>query len=207
MTVDITFRGLDDVRKRVAAIPEKVDEASAFAINEATRFGQAESSRRIREQVAFSASYIGSAEDPNSRLRVSKRARPGDLVGVIAGRTRPTSLAQFVQGAFKRNRPVRVKVSATRGAQTIKNAFPMRLRRGTGVYDPQNSNVGLAIRLGKDEKVRNKNQMVQVSGSLYLLYGPSVDQVFRDVRVDVQEPVADVLESSFLRNFARLNRG
>ena len=203
MTVDVTFRGLDDVRKRVAGIPETVDRASAFAINEATRFGQAESSRRIREQVAFSASYIGSAEDPNSRLRVSKRANAGDLVGVIAGRTRPTSLAQFVQGAFKRNRPVRVKVSATRGAQTIANAFPMKLRRGTGVYDPQNSNTGLAIRLGKDEKVRNKNQMVQDSGSLYLLYGPSVDQVFRDVRIDVREPVADVLESSFIRNFAR----
>lgn len=207
MTVDVTFRGLDDVRKLVAGIPEKVDQASAFAVNEAARYGQAESSRRIREQVAFSASYVGSAEDPNSRLRIAKRAKVGDLEAVIAGRTRPTSLAQFVKGAFKRNRPVRVKVSASKGMQTIANAFPMKLRRGTGVYDPNNANLGLAIRLGKDEKVRNKHQMVQVSGSLYLLYGPSVDQVFRDVRYDVQEPVADVLESSFLRNFARLNRG
>ncbi|MGH8074287.1 MAG: hypothetical protein ACREO4_09455 [Lysobacter sp.] len=207
MTVEVTFRGLDDVRKMVAGIPETVDRASAFAINEAARYGQAESSRRIREQVAFSARYVGSAEDPNSRLRVSKRAKPGDLEAVIAGRTRPTSLAQFVQGSFKRNRPVRVKVSATKGAQMIPNAFPMKLRRGTGVYNPENANVGLAIRLGKDEAVRNKRQMVQVSGSLYLLYGPSVDQVFRDVRFDVQAPVGDVLESSFLRNFARFNRG
>lgn len=207
MTVEIGFRGLDEVRRSVAGIPERVDEASAFAINEAARYGQAESSRRIREQVAFSARYVGSAEDPSARLRVSKRARKGDLEAVIAGRTRPTSLAQFVKGTFKRNRPVRVKVSATRGAQTIRNAFPMKLRRGTGVYDPDNANVGLAIRLGKDEVVRNKRQMVQVSGSLYLLYGPSVDQVFRDVRYDVQGPVGDVLESSFLRNFARLNRG
>ena len=86
MTVEVGFRGLDDVRKRVAGIPETVDQASAFAINEAVTFGQAESSRRIREQVAFKASYIGSSDDPNARLRVSKKARVGDLEGVIAGR-------------------------------------------------------------------------------------------------------------------------
>ena len=85
----------------------------------------------------------------------------------------------------------------------------MKLRRGTGVYDPENANVGLAVRLqdGKLPGGMNKKQMVQVSGNLYLLYGPSVDQVFRDVRFDVQAPVGDVLESSFLRNFGRLNRG
>lgn len=210
MTVGVTFRGLDDVRKRVAGMPETVDRASAFAINEAARYGQAESSRRIREQVAFKASYIGSAEDPGARLRVSKRATPGDLTGIIAGRTRPTSLAQFQTSAkLGKNGYVRVKVSASRGSRTIPNAFPIKLRRGTGAYEPGNSNEGVAVRL-KDGKLPaglNKKQMVQVDGNLYLLYGPSVDQVFRDVRFDVQEPVADVLESSFLRNFARLNRG
>lgn len=209
MTVEVTFRGLDDVRKMVAGIPETVDRASAFAINEAARYGQAESSRRIREQVAFKASYVGSAEDPGARLRVAKRARAGDLEAVIAGRTRPTSLAQFQTGAkLGKGGYVRVKVSATKGARTIPGAFPMKLRRG-GVYDPGSVNQGIAVRL-KDGKLPaglNKKQMVQVDGSLYLLYGPSVDQVFRDVRYDVQEPVADVLESSFLRNFARLNRG
>ena len=102
---------------------------------------------------------------------------------------------------------MRVKVSASRGAKVIPNAFPMKLRRGTGVYDPENANIGLAVRLGKDESIRNKHQMVQVSGSLYLLYGPSVDQVFRDVRYEVQAPIGDVLESSFLRNYGRLSRG
>ncbi len=207
MTVEVTFRGLDDVRKSLSAIPERVDRASAVAINEAIRFGQAESSRRIRQQVAFSAAYIGGAEDPGSRLRISKRARVGDLEGVVSGRTRPTSLAQFVKGGFKKNKPVRVKVSASRGAKLIPNAFPLKLRRGTGVYDPENANVGLAVRLKKGESIRNKRQAVQVSGNLYLLYGPSVDQVFRSVRLEVQAPVGDVLESSFLRNFSRLNRG
>lgn len=210
MTVEIGFRGLDTVRKNVAGIPETVDRASAFAINESITFGQAESSRRIREQVAFKASYVGSADDPNARLRVSKKAHVGDLEGVIAGRTRPTSLIQFMTGAkLGKGGYARVKVSAHGGAKRIPNAFPMKLRRGIGVYDPENANQGLAVRLqdGKLPGGMNKKQMVQVNGNLYLLYGPSVDQVFRDVRFDVQGPIADVLESSFLRNFARLNRG
>lgn len=210
MTVEVGFRGLDDVRKRVAGIPETVDRASVFAVNEAVTFGQAESSRRIREQVAFSARYIGTSDDPNARLRVAKKARMGDLEGVIAGRTRPTSLAQFSKGAkLGKGGYVRVKVKAGGGTKRIPNAFPMKLRRGTGVYDPENANEGIAVRL-KDGKLpggMNKKQMVQVSGNLYLLYGPSVDQVFRDVRFDVQAPVGDVLESSFLRNYGRLSRG
>lgn len=206
MTVDVTLQGLKKVRQYVAGLPDVVDEAASFAVNEAARFGQAESSRRIREQVAFSAKYIGSADDPNSRLRVAKRAKKNDLTAVIAGRVRPTSLAQFVQGEFKRGRPVRVRVSPG-SSKRIRNAFPIKLRRGTGVYDPGNANQGLAIRLKEGEVIQNKKQMVQLDGNLYLLYGPSVDQVFRDVRYDVQAPIGDVLESSFLRNFGRLSRG
>lgn len=211
MTIGLTINGLDDVRKMVSGIPETVDRASAVAINEAITFGQAESSRRIREQVAFKASYIGNATDPGARLRVAKKARVGDLVGVISGRHRPTSLAQFEQGAkLGKGGYVRVKVSATGGSKRIPGAFPIKLRRGNGVYDAENSNEGIAVRLDKDGNLPgglNKKQAVNVSGSLYLLYGPSVDQVFRDVRFDVQGPVGDALESSFLRNFGRLNRG
>lgn len=211
MTVGLTMRGLDDVRKMVAGIPETVDRASAFAINEAVTFGQAESSRRIREQVAFSASYIGNATNPGARLRVAKKAQVGDLEGIVAGRMRPTSLAQFEQGAkLGKGGFVRVKVSATGGSKKIPGAFPIKLRRGNGVYDAENSNEGIAVRLTKEGKLPGglkKKDMVNVSGNLYLLYGPSVDQVFRDVRFDVQAPVGEVLESSFLRNFGRLNRG
>jgi hypothetical protein len=210
VTVEIGFRGLDDVRKLVAGVPETVDRASALAINETIRFGHAESSRRIREQVAFSASYVGRSTDSNARLRVAKRARVGDLEGVIAGRTRPTSLRQFMQSAkLGRGGYVKVRVSPSKGSKRIPNAFPMKLRRGTGVYDAENANEGVAIRLknGKMPAGVNKKQMVQVDGNLYLLYGPSVDQVFRDVRFEVQAPMGDKLESNFLRNFGRLNRG
>jgi hypothetical protein len=37
-----------------------------------------------------------------------------------------------------------------------------------------------------------------------LLYGPSVDQVFRTVAVDISPPLLDNLQSEFLRQFQRL---
>jgi hypothetical protein len=192
VNLDVQLKGLDEARKSISHIPEVVDEAAMFAVNDSAEFAQSESSRRIREQVAFSARYIGSAQDPSARLRVSKRARTNDLEAAVAGRMRPTSLAQFAVGAFVRGKPVRVRVSPGRTSK-ISNAFPIKLRRGTGVYDPENANVGLALRLKAGESVRNKREMVQISGNLYLLYGPSVDQVFRDVRFEVQAPVSEHL--------------
>lgn len=206
MTIDVQLKGFAEARKGIARIPEVCDDAAVFAVNDAAEYGQAESSRRIREQVAFSARYIGSAQDPNARLRVARRARRGDLEAAIAGRMRPTSLAQFSVGAFTRGKPVRVRVAPGRTSK-IPNAFPIKLRRGTGVYDPENANAGLALRLKQGETVRNKREMIQISGNLYLLYGPSVDQVFRDVRFEVQAPIGDYLEASFLRNYERLSRG
>jgi hypothetical protein len=37
-----------------------------------------------------------------------------------------------------------------------------------------------------------------------LLYGPSVDQVFRTVAVDISQPLLVHLENEFLRQFIRL---
>lgn len=202
---EITLKPLDKLRKEVARIPEIADEASRFAVNDTADFAHAESSRRIRDQVAFKVSYLGTA-DGGGNLAVAKRAtRGGDPEAILVGRMRPTSLMRFVQGTFQRGRPVRLRVSPGR-LSSMSNAFPMKLRRGRGIYDPDNANEGLAIRLKKGESVRNKREMVQVSGNLYLLYGPSVDQVFRTVRADVAPAVSEHLERDFLRHYARLTR-
>ena len=80
----------------------------------------------------------------------------------------------------------------------------MRLRAGTADIETK-SNLGLALRLRPGESVLNKRQMVQVSGNLYLLYGPSVDQVFRSVAEDIAPEATDILEAEFLRLIDRMN--
>ena len=72
----------------------------------------------------------------------------------------------------------------------MNRAFLMNLRSG---------NLGLAVRLAPGERIDNKRRMVQMSNGLYLLYGPSVDQVFRSVAEDVSADAGDFLEQEFLR--------
>ena len=85
----------------------------------------------------------------------------------------------------------------------MKRAFLIKLNKGGGQTDTQ-FNAGLAIRLRPGEKIQNKVRQVQLSKNLYLLYGPSVQQVFLDnqgsgVAEDMKGEVLDQLEREFLK--------
>lgn len=210
VSVQVETRGLEALIAYFESLPEKADEASIFAVNEGARYGQTQGSKGIRDQVAFSARYIGSANDgASARLGIIKRARSGDVEAIVRGRERPTSLARFavgskVVGRRTPGRPVRVKVAARGGAVTMPGAWLMRLRQGTRL-DDESFNVGLAVRL-KPGQTLNKREFASSKGrnGLHVLYGPSVAQVFRDVARDLQGPVSARVENEFIRQFERL---
>ena len=161
------------------------------AINKTADQARTKSDREIRAQVAFPATYLSPS---TGRLTVSQRARRGDLEARIKGRHRPTSLARF---ATKSGKAVNVEVKP--GLSTfLPRAFLIRLRAGSGITETK-FNQGLAIRLKPGETLRNKKQAIRMASGLYLLYGPSVDQVFRDVAVDISPETALRLEQEFLR--------
>lgn len=83
----------------------------------------------------------------------------------------------------------------------------MRLRKGSQAVSAENSNIGLAVRLKRGDTIRNKRQAVPVGGGLYLLYGPSVGQVFAAVAADIGPQVSDKLSDEFIRQFERLDNG
>lgn len=184
--------GLDNASRRRAAFQ---------AINKAARDARAEAARRIRGQVNLPASYVSPS---NKRLYVSKKAQGSDLEAVITAQGRATSLARF---ATNRNRVgkagvyVQVKPGAVR---FMRRAFVIRLPGVDGRTDPGLGNLGLAIRLRPGERLENKLQARRVENGLYVLYGPSVSQVFRandgeGVANDIAPSVARDLESEFLR--------
>lgn len=224
MTVEVTTRGLDSIIERLHGLPETIERAETLAVNAGVRYAHTAASRGIREQVNLPARYLGSAASGgNDRLKITKYAKPGDPEAVIRGRERPTSLARFVVGSKtlgKRTpgRPVRVKVSAKGSAKTMPGAWLMRLRAGR-VLDDDTFNVGLAVRLKPGESI-NKREFVNTfgdyefgenrrsprAGRMYMLYGPSVAQVFDDVAVDIEGPVSTRVEAEFVRQFERLNK-
>ena len=200
MTISVSVNGFASMAKFLDEIPDRAKKAASLAINQtADRQGLKLIRGKMREQINFPARYL---EDPR-RLGVTSRAKPENLEAVITGRSRPTSLATFVaSGRGGRGAaPVRLRVNPGR-TRTIQQAFLFNLRAGTEA----GGNVGLAIRLKPGQRVFNKAVMKPFVSGLYLLYGPSVDQIFRTVAGDVAPELADVLLEEFMRQFARLER-
>lgn len=181
------------------ALPARIVNAALRAVNATADRTSPEARRRIRAQVNFQAQYLtGTDSSGQQRLGVSQRATSGSLEAVITGRSKPTSLARFVQGSPAIGKPG-VTVSVAPGfARFMERAFVIRLPAGRSDIETQN-NLGLAIRLKPGEVVHNKRVMARLSGNLYLLYGPAVDQVFATVREDVAPGAEQFLGDEFMR--------
>lgn len=190
----IAVDGLSVLRD-LQTIPNEVKRAALQALNKTLSRTRTSSARVMREQVNFPARYL-SGED--GRLAITKKATSGDLEGVITGRERPTSLARFLaSGSVGGKNGVSVQV-APGMARRSKRMFLVRLRAGNADLDTK-SNLGLAIRLKPGERVEGKHKMVKFGKGLYLLFGPSVAQVFASVADDEAPGAAAFLETEFLR--------
>ncbi len=202
MTVRVTIEGLADLNNFFEIAPQAARRAARLAINDtARRVAVGESIREMQEQVAFPPGYL---QDPN-RFGVARFATEDNLAAAIVARQRPTSLARFTSARSPGGKQgVRVRVNPGR-TREMGRAFLIRLRSGSAEL----GNLGLAVRLRPGETLANKREVVAKSmgNGLYLLYGPSIDQVFRSVAEDVSPRVADALATQFLRQFARETGG
>lgn len=175
--------------------------AAVRALNKAARDGRTQAARMIRANVAFPASYVGPGE---KRLYVSKQATRGDLEAKITARGRVTSLARFVKGNPSPNAAgVYVEVQPHKAIH-LKRAFVIKLPQGNNSVTDTAHNLGLAVRLPKGKTLNNKLTARQVASGLYVLYGPSVSQVFRandntGVAEEMAPDVAADLAAEFLR--------
>ena len=195
--------GLEDME----ALRKSIRLDAARALNTAAERGRTLGARAIRDEVNFPAAYLTPGQ---KRLYVAKKATRTDLEARIRARSRPTSLARFTTGSTAINK-AGVSVTVQPGkARYMKRAFLVRLKAGAGSIETR-SNLGLAVRLKAGETLRNKNQVRRLDSGLYLLYGPSVDQVFRardgsGVAEDIAPEIADILETEFLR-LVEVDRG
>lgn len=196
MSVDIIARGLSDMQQYFEQFPRIAAEAAAMAINEVSAgVGLTAIRRDMRSQIEFPAGYI-----EGDRLKVQSRATANNLEAIIRGRDRPTSLARFAQGqtlSNTRGRPLQVKVK--RGnPRLLKRAFMVKLK---------NNNMGIAVRLKEGEELEKTDGAIQLADNVYLLYGPSVEQVFRGVANDNTSFIADNVRRRFVHHFSRRVRG
>jgi hypothetical protein len=197
-TFDIELKGLD-VIDTVKNLSKDIPLIAVQTVNKTADRTRTFSARKIREQVSFPASYLNPSA---KKLYVAKKATKTNISATIKASGRPTSLARFTTGGRFNKRGITVQVSPGRTKQ-MGNAFLMRLKSGSASIDTR-SNLGVAIRLRNGEVLRNKKSFRRINKNLYLLYGPSVDQVFMGkdrtgVILDAEPFALDYAEKEFLR--------
>lgn len=207
----LTVSGIPEFQKFFDEEPVIARRAARLAINQATeRVGLREARQRMLQQVAWPRGYLTENVAGRTRFGLAVRATDRDLEAIVRGRFEPTSLARFTRakpipsGLTPRSRrrrqraPIRVTIQPGRTVE-LPNAFLLRLRSG---------NVGLAVRVKPGERLRRtRGAKIITTGrlkGLALLYGPSVEQVFRTVGADIRDPLAAAVEAEFRRQFVRL---
>lgn len=204
--IKIEAEGLGRFKQYFEAAPDLANKAAVLALNQiASRDAMTLIREGIEAEVALPDDYVA------PRITVSRKAYHSSLEAVLTARGRPTSLARFAPGQVPRTgkgagRPQGVRVAVKPGAgRLMKRAFLTRLPRGKAKITDESFNVGLAIRLKKGERIAHKHTMTEFQGGLYLLYGPSVNQVMRHVADDKSPEILDALDNEFLRQFNRLS--
>lgn len=192
----ISLENLDVALNSIKSIkdsPKKISQA----INRTASWTRTQASRKIRDQVNLTATYL------NQNLSVGRPANPDNLSTTITGRFRATSLARYAKGTpetTRKNGQVTVTVKPGHPKQ-MKSAFLMRLKGIDGATADGKGNIGLAVRVKPGETLRNKHKMMNGSKTkgLALLYGPSVDQLFRSVSKDMTDDIKNYLQQEYVR--------
>lgn len=174
---------------------ETIDLIASQVINKTVDRARKSSADKMRDQVRFPASYL---QGESSRLQVTQRASPNKLEAVITGRSRATSLARFASSAKKSRTGVMVEVKPG-SPHLIPGTFLMPLKSGAEA----GGNMGLAIRVKQGQRPKNAYRPVKINDRLWLLYGPSVNQVFKTVREDVSPEAAMFMQQEFKRLISR----
>lgn len=184
----------------IGRISEVSDKAASLAINTvANRSGMTLLRKSILDDIAFPRDYLTA-----DRFGVRQNANPQNLEAVITARHRPTSLARFVApGTPMGSRArigIRVQVNKKKGAAKTFGKYAW-------LTTLENGNIGLALALKPGETLDNRygEPAWLVPGRVALLYGPSVDQVFRHVSEDDAPKIGQLVTDEYNRQFARLS--
>lgn len=203
MSLVITLEGAQDLEARFRQLPQIATEAARIAINAAAAQAVVLAKKQIYREVAFPSGYLNQQD----RLTVSRPATNQKLEAVVSGRDRPTSLARFVpQGTPDSRRTGRG--AGTPLSVTVHPGQPKVMRNA--YLRSFNGNQLLILRLPPGRRpsraYRPKPLFSTRDTGLWILYGPSVDQVFRGVANDINPAVTDYVIEEFDRQFTRLAR-
>lgn len=193
--IEVRTSGLTDFTRFLQRAPEIATRAAAFAINDTARSERTAAKRRMQ---ADAAAPLSTFEGRN--FRIDRFASPGNLEAVIRAERRPLGLTTFLTSRTAKRK------GAGRGLEVqIKRGGPKTVLEGSFLLPLRNG--GRAVALRTKGAIRNSRAAQEIRPNLYLLSGPSVNQMFGVIAPERVKPGGDLLRRNFLRQFERLTRG
>ncbi|MGB5856499.1 MAG: phage tail protein [Oceanisphaera sp.] len=171
---------LDQAKQMLAELDANSTRALVRAVNYAAVKARTLGARLIRDEVKLPAAYV------NARLKVDQRASATDPSAMISGRGRATQLSRFgaKQLTTKAKLPGKRRLA---GARVEVTPGRKKVLAGAWLMKQKGGNTGLMVRTGP-----NRNDYKP-------LYGPSIDQLWRNIREQVAPEVSDLMLSEFIR--------
>lgn len=164
MRIRMDRAALREIERDLAHINNGAPKALSRAINHTLGVTRTEASKEIRSQVKLKAGYV------RGKLKIQK-ANVSKPSGAISTPARGTLLTRYPHRKYKRGQ-IGVQVKPSGGKKKMPGAFFIRFANGVqAVAIRTRSGPGL----GRSEGIK-------------VLYGPSVSQVFTDVKDDLQAP-------------------
>lgn len=199
--IRISSAGIQGLAEFVARTPEVAAEAAKLAVGDAAEWGRNLSKREMVSAVNLPADALA-----GRRFRISQRPTTANPEAVISADNNPLGLSRFVVSQKARGAAhpkVRILVGgATKSFSDpdIKGSYSFLIPTPGGA-----DGVGLALRT--KEPLRNSQAARKIGRDLYLLSGPSVNQMFGQLMPTIVPRVEAKLQTEFARQYERLIRG
>ncbi|MBL4781794.1 MAG: hypothetical protein JKX92_06085 [Porticoccaceae bacterium] len=201
LSSDLKVIRLSGVADKLRELGQQAEQVAADVVNDTAKFAYDLGRESILDDVLFPSGYL----DSGGRFAIGQKATTRKPEATIRARDRATSLARFVVGNPKpyARGGVRVRVKRKGTATTLNRAWVTGLNK---------NNRGLAIRVPKGGSIAGRKQGTRglpvlrkdAHSSTYLLYGPSVNQVFKGNAKSLAPEISEYMAASFTRRYKRI---
>lgn len=203
MEAQVDRTSLQEVRALLAKFSDGARRAHARSLNKTVTKSRTESSKEVRKQVRLNAAYVKSLltitkaserrlqakiSTPTRGLLMSRFSTDTSISGDKVGWLKPPSVPP---------RGIRVKVKPTGGAKVFGGDEIV----GKPFYMVLPGTTGRVAIVGRRAKIGSQG------GQIKVFYGPSLSQVFTDVKDDIAEPLALYQMQQFEKEIDAILRG
>ncbi|ADP97723.1 phage tail protein [Marinobacter adhaerens] len=204
MQVEVDRSSLQEVRALLAKFSDGASRAHARSLNKTVTKSRTESSKEIRKQVRLNAAYVKSlmtitkASQKKLQAKISTPSR-----GLLLSRfSTDTSISgdktSWLKPPAIPKRGIRVKVKPAGGAKVFDGDSEIEGKPFYIVLPGTSGRVAIA---GRRSKIGSEG------GRIKVFYGPSLSQVFTDVKEDIAEPLALYQMQQFEKEIDAILRG